>query len=70
MDLDQEKERELDDLHMQIKKIEIEKKQLKDKLMQLETAERKIKDRINDMNDDDYVEKKLQLLYDQKHEKK
>lgn len=70
MDLDREKERELDDLHMQIKKIEIEKKQLKDKLMQLETAERKIKDRINDMNDDDYVEKKLQLLYDQKHEKK
>lgn len=70
MDLDREKERELDELHSQVRKIEIEKQQLKDKLQQLETAELKLKERINEMNDDDYVERKLQLLYDQKHEHK
>lgn len=70
MDLDREKERELDELHSQVRKIEFEKKQLKDKLQQLETAELKLKERINEMNDDDYVERKLQLLYDQKHEHK
>ena len=56
MDLDREKERELDELHSQVRKIEFEKKQLKE--------------RINEMNDDDYVERKLQLLYDQKREQK
>ncbi len=70
MDLDREKERELDELHSQVRKIEIEKQQLKDKLQQLETAELKLKERINVMNDDDYVERKLQLLYDQKREQK
>ena len=53
-----------------MRKIEFEKKQLKEKLQQLETAELKLKERINEMNDDDYVERKLQLLYDQKREQK
>ena len=70
MDLDREKERELDELHSQVRKIEIEKQQLKDKLQQLGTAELKLKERINEMNDDDYVERKLQLMYDQKREQK
>ena len=70
MDLDLQKERELDDLHTQIRHIENEKAELKKKLTHLEQQEAKIKERINSMNDDAYVERKLQLLYDQKHEKK
>ena len=70
MDFDLDKERELDELHARLRKMEIEKKTLKDKLEQIEIAELKVKERINDLNDDSYVERKLQLLYDQKHEKK
>ncbi len=61
IDIDLQKERELDDLHTQIRRLENEK---------IERQEAQIKERINSMNDDAYVERKLQLLYDQKHEKK
>ena len=68
MGLDREKERELDDLHTQVRKIEMEKKQLQDKIAELNLRESKIKEQINALNDDNYVEQKLQLLYDQRHE--
>ncbi len=70
IDLDLQKERELDDLHTQIRRLENEKKDLQSKLAHIERQEAQIKERINSMNDDAYVERKLQLLYDQKHEKK
>lgn len=70
MDIDREKERELDDLYSKIRRIEIEKEQLHKKLLDLETEEVKYKSRINEITDDSYVERKLQLLYDQKHEHK
>ncbi len=70
IDIDLQKERELDDLHTQIRRLENEKKELQDKLAHIERQEAQIKERINSMNDDAYVERKLQLLYDQKHEKK
>ncbi len=70
IDIDLQKERELDDLHTQIRRLENEKKELQAKLAHIERQEAQIKERINSMNDDAYVERKLQLLYDQKHEKK
>ncbi len=70
IDIDLQKERELDDLHTQIRRLENEKKDLQAKLAHIERQEAQIKERINSMNDDAYVERKLQLLYDQKHEKK
>lgn len=69
-DIDREKERELDDLYSRVRKIEIEKEQLQDKLQKLEIEELKYKNRIAEINDDNYVERKLQLLYDQRHENK
>ena len=70
LDFDMEKERELDDLHSQLRKLEQEKEQLQKKIEHIDQQEDRIKTRINEMNDDDYVSRKLQLLYDQKHEKK
>lgn len=70
MDIDREKERELDDLYARVHKIEMEKEQLKEKLQKLEIEEHKYTKRINEINDDNYVEKRLQLLYDQRHENK
>ncbi len=70
LDFDMEKERELDDLHLQLRKLEQEKEQLQKKIEHIDQQEARIKTRINEMNDDDYVSRKLQLLYDQKHEKK
>ena len=70
IDIDREKERELDDLYSMVRKIEQEKQQLQDKMQKLEVEELKYKNRINEINDDNYVERKLQLLYDQKHENK
>ncbi len=70
LDFDMEKERELDDLHTQLRKLEQEKEQLQRKIEHIDLQESRIKTRINEMNDDDYVSRKLQLLYDQKHEKK
>ena len=70
LDFDMEKERELDDLHTQLRKLEQEKEQLQRKIEHIDLQESRIKIRINEMNDDDYVSRKLQLLYDQKHEKK
>ena len=70
MDFDLEKERELDELHSKVRVLESEKEQLKRKIQQIEVDELKIKQRINELNDDRYVERKLQLLYDQKKEKK
>jgi len=70
IDIDREKERELDDLYSRVRTIEQEKQQLQDKLQKLEVEELKYKNRINEINDDNYVERKLQLLYDQKHENK
>lgn len=70
IDIDREKERELDDLYSRVRIIEQEKQQLQDKIQKLEIEELKYKNRINEINDDNYVERKLQLLYDQKHENK
>lgn len=70
IDIDREKERELDDLYSRVRTIEQEKQQLQDKMQKLEVEELKYKNRINEINDDNYVERKLQLLYDQKHENK
>lgn len=70
IDIDREKERELDDLYSRVRTIEQEKQQLQDKMQKLEIEELKYKNRINEINDDNYVERKLQLLYDQKHENK
>ncbi len=70
IDIDREKERELDDLYSRVRIIEQEKQQLQDKIQKLEVEELKYKNRINEINDDNYVERKLQLLYDQKHENK
>ena len=70
LDFDMEKERGLDDLHSQLRKLEQEKEQLQKKIEHIDQQEARIKTRINEMNDDDYVSRKLQLLYDQKHEKK
>lgn len=70
IDIDREKERELDDLYSRVRQIEQEKQQLQDKMQKLEVEELKYKNRINEINDDNYVERKLQLLYDQKHENK
>lgn len=70
IDIDREKERELDDLYSRVRIIEQEKQQLQDKMQKLEIEELKYKNRINEINDDNYVERKLQLLYDQKHENK
>lgn len=70
IDIDREKERELDDLYSRVRIIEQEKQQLQDKIQKLEVEELKYKNRINEINDDNYVERKLQLLYDQKYENK
>lgn len=70
MDIDREKERELDDLYARVHKIEMEKERLREKLQKLEIEEHKYTKRIAEINDDNYVEKRLQLLYDQRHENK
>ena len=70
IDIDRENERELDDLYSRVRRIEQEKEQLHEKLQKLEVEELKYKNRIAEINDDNYVERKLQLLYDQRHESK
>lgn len=70
MAIDLEKERELEELHSELRKVELEISQLNEKLEQLELVKVNLKDKINEKNDDEYISEKLEMLYEQRKKEK
>lgn len=70
MALDLEKERELAELHSELRKVELEISQLEEKLKQLNLIKINLKEKINEKNDDEYISEKLGMLYEQRKKEK
>lgn len=70
MALDLEKERELEELHSELRRVELEITQHKEKLEQLELIKLNLKEKINEKNDDEYISEKLEMLYEQRKKEK